>query len=208
MSEPKGRGAVWTEERGTSDEGRRRLKGAPAAQRQHCGPELAIAGCAVAAAAAAGYALAGPAAIALVAMVSGVGGLILLRYLVPPPPPATQGEDLSGPDPAVPLPVLSSFTGTWRRQSRLADAQASRTAYDAGLRPQLEHLLASRLAERRGISLYDDPAAARDAFTGGQAGYDGLWSWIDPGRPAVTKTDQPGIPFRTLARIIDRLERL
>src|SRR5258708_27725217 len=31
MSEPKGRGAAWTEERGTSDEGRRRLKGAPEA---------------------------------------------------------------------------------------------------------------------------------------------------------------------------------
>jgi uncharacterized protein (DUF2236 family) len=31
MSEPKGRGVAWTEERGTSDEGRRRLKGAPEA---------------------------------------------------------------------------------------------------------------------------------------------------------------------------------
>jgi hypothetical protein len=31
MSEPAGRGAAWTEERGTSDEGRRRLKGAPKA---------------------------------------------------------------------------------------------------------------------------------------------------------------------------------
>jgi enoyl-CoA hydratase/carnithine racemase len=31
MSEPEGRGAAWTEERGTSDEGRRRLKGAPQA---------------------------------------------------------------------------------------------------------------------------------------------------------------------------------
>jgi hypothetical protein len=29
---PKGRGADWTEERGTSDEGRRHLKGAPEAQ--------------------------------------------------------------------------------------------------------------------------------------------------------------------------------
>ncbi|HEX9540590.1 MAG TPA: hypothetical protein VGA04_20695 [Streptosporangiaceae bacterium] len=28
---PKGRGAAWTEERGTSDEGRRRLKSAPEA---------------------------------------------------------------------------------------------------------------------------------------------------------------------------------
>ena len=31
MSEPKGRGAAWTDERGTSEEGRRRLKGAPEA---------------------------------------------------------------------------------------------------------------------------------------------------------------------------------
>jgi hypothetical protein len=31
MSEPQGRGAAWTEERGTSDEGRRRLPGAPEA---------------------------------------------------------------------------------------------------------------------------------------------------------------------------------
>ncbi len=30
-SEPEGRGAAWTEERGTSDEGRRRLIGAPEA---------------------------------------------------------------------------------------------------------------------------------------------------------------------------------
>jgi hypothetical protein len=31
MSEPKGRGAAWTEERGTGDEGRQRLKSAPEA---------------------------------------------------------------------------------------------------------------------------------------------------------------------------------
>jgi hypothetical protein len=31
MSELQGRGAAWTEERGTSDEGRRRLKSAPEA---------------------------------------------------------------------------------------------------------------------------------------------------------------------------------
>jgi hypothetical protein len=174
-------------------------------------PELIIAAATAVAAAVAGYAVAGPMAVAVVAMAAGAGGLVLLRFLVPPAPAAPPSEDLSGPDPAVPPPVLSSFTGTWRRQSRLADAQASRPAYEAGLRPQLEHLLASRLAEQHGISLYDDPAAARQAFTGGQAGYDGLWSWIDPARAAVPADrdgDQPGIPFRTLARIIDRLERL
>jgi hypothetical protein len=174
-------------------------------------PELIIATATAAAAAVAGYAVAGPMAVALVAMAAGAGGLVLLRFLVPPQPAAPPGEDLSGPDPAVPQPVLSSFTGTWRRQSRLADAHASRPAYEAQLRPQLEHLLASRLAERHGISLYDDPAAARQAFSAGQAGFDGLWSWIDPARAAVPADldgDQPGIPYRTLARIIDRLERL
>jgi NitT/TauT family transport system permease protein len=34
VSEPKGRGVAWTEERGTSDEGRRRLEGASEASRQ------------------------------------------------------------------------------------------------------------------------------------------------------------------------------
>jgi hypothetical protein len=33
MSEPEGRGVAWTEERGTSDEGRRRLK-RPAGERE------------------------------------------------------------------------------------------------------------------------------------------------------------------------------
>jgi len=35
MSEPEGRGVAWTEERGTSDEGRRRHKGAPQASGRH-----------------------------------------------------------------------------------------------------------------------------------------------------------------------------
>jgi hypothetical protein len=38
MSEPKGRGAAWTEERETSDEGRRRLKGAPEAHSERYAP--------------------------------------------------------------------------------------------------------------------------------------------------------------------------
>src|SRR5215467_11289672 len=33
LSEPEGRSAAWTEERGTSDEGRRRLKARPASER-------------------------------------------------------------------------------------------------------------------------------------------------------------------------------
>lgn len=173
-------------------------------------PELIIAAVAVTATAAAGYAVAGPGALALVAVAVAVISLVVLRSLVPPLPLASSAEDVSGPDPAVPAPVLSSFSRQWRRQSRLSDAQASMTAYEAGLRGQLEHLLASRLAERHGISLYDDPAAARQAFTRGNPGYDSLWRWVDPARPAAPSPpgDQPGIPYRTLARLLDRLEHL
>jgi hypothetical protein len=185
-------------------------------------PEIIITAALVAVAAAAGYALAGARAVAVVVVISAVGALAVLRGLVRPAPLPGTGEDVSGPDPAVPAPVLSSFSGLWRRQSRLADAQASMPAYEAGLRRQLENLLASRLAERHGISLYDDPAQAGQVFTGGRRANDGLWWWIDPARPAPVpprspgpgpghpgrSQDQPGIPYRTLARLLDRLERL
>ncbi|HEX2824407.1 MAG TPA: hypothetical protein VHO07_30225 [Streptosporangiaceae bacterium] len=36
MTEPKGRRAAWTEERGTSDEGRLRMEGGPEASEQYC----------------------------------------------------------------------------------------------------------------------------------------------------------------------------
>ena len=57
---------------------------------------------------------------------------------------------------------------------------------------------------RRG-GCWRDQVAQQD-----QPGYDVLWTWVDPARAAVTgqAVDLPGIPFRTLARIIDRLERL
>jgi len=184
-------------------------------------PEIIIAAFAVAATAAAGYAVAGRGALAVVAVAAGVISLLVLRSLVRPLALTSPPEDVSGPDPAVPAPVLSSFSREWRRRSRLADAQASMSAYEAGLRGQLEHLLASRLAERHGVSLYDDPAAARRVFAGSSPGHDSLWPWIDPAPPAqpaqtappaqpaqTAGPAQPGIPYRTLARLIDRLEHL
>ena len=120
-----------------------------------------------------------------------MASLVVLRSLVHRPSLVSWPEDVSGPDPAVPAPVLSSFSRQWRRRSRLGDAQASMTAYEAGLRGQLEHLLASRLAERHGISLYDDPAAAREVFTRGSPGSDSLWRWVDPVRPAPPSPPAP-----------------
>ncbi len=191
-------------------EARRDRRGPRAGPWRQALPEIGIAAAAVAATAAAGYAVAGPGGFAAVAVAAGVISLLVLRSLVRAPSPGFSPEDVSGPDPAVPAPVLSSFSRQWRRRSRLADAQASLTAYEAGLRGQLEHLLASRLAERHGISLYDDPDAARRVFAGGSPGHGSLWPWIDPARPAPPDQpgDQPGIPYRTLARLIDRLEHL
>ena len=68
-------------------------------------------------------------------------------------------------------------------------------------------LLAVRLAERHGISLHDDPAAARRLLCPGHRD-DRLWYWVDPARPPATTGTQSGIPPRTLARLIDRLEKL
>jgi branched-chain amino acid transport system ATP-binding protein len=42
LSEPKGRGDAWTEERGTSDDGRRRLEGAPEASGRQSTPLLEV----------------------------------------------------------------------------------------------------------------------------------------------------------------------
>jgi len=89
----------------------------------------------------------------------------------------------------------------------LHDATASMAAYDAEVRPTLQHLLAARLAERHGVSLDADPAAARRLLLPGH-GDQALWFWLDPLRPAENDKDRRGIPPRTLAAIFDRLERL
>ena len=75
----------------------------------------------------------------------------------------------------------------------------------------LEHLLAARLAERHGVNLYQDPDAARRLLCRNPRDAD-LWPWIDPDtRPETAGADaaeRRGIPRRTLARLIDRLEKL
>jgi hypothetical protein len=101
----------------------------------------------------------------------------------------------------------TSFLGFWRKRSMLRDATASLVAYDADVRPTLQHLLAARLAERHGVSLHADPAAARRLLLPGH-GDQALWFWLDPLRPAENDKNRRGIPPRTLAAIFDRLERL
>jgi hypothetical protein len=164
-------------------------------------PELVIAAIAVAALCAAAFAFAGLAAAMITLTGAAVAALVALRGLAPtadvPPTYEEAAEDRSG----------TTFTGFWRRRAGIETATQTMTGYDLELRGTLQHLLAARLAERHGVSLYDDPAAARQLLAGG--GTDRLWYWLDPARPAAAdQGSSAGIPPRTLAAIIDRLERL
>ncbi len=166
-------------------------------------PEIAIAGVLVAAAAAAGYAVAGPAGATLVVICFIALSLAMLRAFLPPAGNADGvGDDLAAPG----RPMLR-FTGYWRKRSGLLGGTRSMAAFDAELRGTLQSLLAARLAERHGVSLQSDPAAARRLLCRRKAD-EALWYWVDPDRPRVSSGRQPGIPPRTLARLIDRLERL
>jgi hypothetical protein len=130
-----------------------------------------------------------------------VAALASLLALVPAAgKPFAQPEQWSARGPA-------SFLGFWRKRSLLSDATASMTAYDADLRPTLQHLLAARLAEKHGVSLHADPATARRLLLPGHRDQ-ALWFWLDPLRPAEKDEHRRGIPAHTLAAIFDRLERL
>jgi hypothetical protein len=167
-------------------------------------PELIIAAVAVAAAAVAGWAVAGWAGLAVVAVVTAATAMVLLRGLLPKLTPDTAKTALQ-------KPRARTLTGYSHRRFIVHTSMTSRSYYDSELRPVLEHLLAARLAERHGVNLYQDPAAARRLLCR-SSGDAGLWRWIDPlTRPQTPVRDGPerrGIPRWTLARLIDRLEKL
>ena len=164
-------------------------------------PELAAAAVGVLVTALAVYAYAG--ADAAVAVVAGcaVAAIAYLRTLAPAADQPESGQALPS------WHATGSFLGVWRKRAAVQDATARMTSYDAELRPALQHLLAARLAQRHGVSLYADPAAARRLLLAG-ARDDALWFWLDPGRQAETDPERAGIPPRALAAILDRLERL
>ncbi len=165
--------------------------------------ELAVAALLIIALAAAAWTLDGVAAAGLVVVVCAAASLAGLRGLIEPreEPPAPQSPNELGPS--------SSFLGFWRPRSDLFDATGSLGAWDQGLRPRLVNLLAARLSERHGISLADDPDAARALLEGGPRPRHDLWPWIDPRRPAQQDAaSRPGIPPNVLAALIDRLEKL
>jgi len=167
-------------------------------------PELVTAAVLVTVTAVAGYATAGWAGLSVVAIVTAAIAMLVLRALLPPLTP-------DGAKQAKAKPTARTVSGYSRRRFVVQTAMTSRTFYDRELRPVLEHLLAARLAERHSVHLYQDPAAARARLCRDARDAD-LWTWIDPAtRPKAPPPDgpeQPGIPRRTLARLIDRLEQL
>lgn len=167
-------------------------------------PELAIAAGLVAAAGVAGYVMAGWAGLAAVVTVAAAVALVLLRALLPTLPPEALRT-------ARKKPAARELSGYAQRRYVVETGIGSLAAYNGELRPVLEHLLAARLAQRHGVHLYQDPAAARALLCRDSRDAD-LWAWIDPAtRPKEAKrgqAEQSGIPRRTLARLIDRLETL
>jgi hypothetical protein len=79
---------------------------------------------------------------------------------------------------------------------------ADRGGYERGLRAELTRLTAARLAERRGVNLYQDPAMARSLI-----GQD-LWPLVDPGGAPRAGQAVPNVPQRAVAELIERLEQM
>jgi hypothetical protein len=177
-------------------------------------PEVSTAAIFAAAAAIAGYAVAGWPGLAVVATVAAAVTLLVLRGLTPRPAPDSTRK-ASESDAA----TMRSLTGFSQRRFVVASGISSRAFYEADLRPELEHLLAARLAERHGLNLYTEPEAARRAFVR-SARDEALWRWIDPqSRSEATAAGAAssaeailsgprGIPRQRLAQLIDRLENL
>jgi hypothetical protein len=173
-------------------------------------PEVLTAAVAVTAAALAGYAMAGWVGLTVVAVAAAAAAMILLRALLPQLTPDTAKH-------AAEKPRTPALTGYSRRRFIVHNAVTSDNSYDVELRPVLEHLLAARLAERHNVNLYQDPDAARRLLCRSPRDA-GLWAWIDPAtqidpgaRADASPRGRPPsrtIPRHTLARLIDRLERL
>jgi hypothetical protein len=170
-----------------------------------------IAAVAVAATAVAGYVVAGPDALTVIFIATAVAALVVVRWLLPPAP---EPEILDAGTDSVKTGWASYRY--WHSLADLRDGIAARAAYEARLRPSLEHLLAARLAERHGVNLYSDPEQARRLLCPGQRDHD-LWAWIDPARALrpdeltslrSSDSERPGIPRRTLERLMNRLEQL
>jgi hypothetical protein len=170
---------------------------------QGTGPELIIAAVAFIASAAAGYAVAGWAGLAAVAIGAAALALVVQRGLLP--------QTIADAARKARLKRTARPVSGYTHRRFVVESSVSNGAfYDLELRPVLEHLLAARLAERHGINLYQDPDAARRLLCKNRRDAP-LWQWVAPDpqeQRASPGTSRRGIPRYVLARLIDRLEKL
>jgi hypothetical protein len=158
----------------------------------------------VAAAAVAGYVMAGWTGLSVVVIAAAAIALLVLRALLPQltPDQAKKARE---------KPTARTLSGYSHRRFVVRTASSNLAFYNTELRGVLEHLLAARLAERHGVNLYQDPAKARELLCRNPRDAD-LWDWVDPATSPQEKprghSEQAGIPRRTLARLIDQLEKL
>jgi hypothetical protein len=171
------------------------------------GPELVTAAIAVAATGLAALAVAGWAGLAVTAAAAAAVSLVVVRGLAPRAAEHAVRTARSRPS-------ARALSGYGQRRFVVSMSVRDPAFYESDLRPALEHLLAARLAERRGVNLYTEPEAARNAFCRTPADA-ALWSWIDPARErpsgraaSGSAYSKQGIPRRVLTRIVDRLEHL
>jgi hypothetical protein len=160
------------------------------------GPELAIAGAAWAATAAAGYAVAGAGGLATVSIVAAALAVAAARALLPRREPEAART-------VADKPAEKLISGYSRRRWVVAHARETPQFYEHELRPALEHVLASRLAEHHGVNLYHEPGRAHEIVND-----PAVWYWIDPEQAQARQRRATGIPPRTLVRLIHRLEQL
>jgi hypothetical protein len=165
-------------------------------------PELIIAAIAVVVGAAAGGAVAGWPGVVIVAAVTSVIAVLLLRGIIP----RSAAQALRQKKDKQRARAISGYA---QRRFVVATSLTSRPMYESDLRPVLEHILAARLAENHAVNLYTEPDQARKAFCRTR-GDESLWAWIDPRQPldADKRVHQHGISGRTLSRLIIRLEQL
>jgi len=166
-------------------------------------PELIITAIAVGAAALAAAAVSGWPGVVAVTAGAAVIALLVLRALIP-------RSETQAFRRARDKQRARAISGYAQRRFVVATSLVSRPMYESDLRPVLEHILAARLAENHGINVYTEAANAKRAFCRTR-GDESLWPWIDPAQTLDTDErgrQRHGIPRRTLARLIDRLEQL
>jgi len=151
----------------------------------------------LAAAAVAGYLLAGGLGLLVVCVFGYLTTLVAVRRRLPAPlarrprpPKPQQGMANAG------------FPAYRRMQSMLAWSEQSPRHFDGAVRPTLQRLTADRLAERRGIDLVAEPDRAQEVL-----GVE-VWPLVDPSRPRSTDSTSPGVPLDRVGRLVSRLEEL